>query len=246
MRCMSFVVSCLMFVVLGLSGAQSVKAAGGDWTYEVAPYFWGAGLDGTVQIGGLPAAEVDAGFSDVWDSLETGFAMFGVARNNDWVVFADVNYLDTRVTERLPQRTVNLDNESFVGMVALGQQSQWLGQEAQAEAYIGLRYYHFDTELGISGLGSRSASEDWVDPLVGINLAWPFANGWRISLLADIGGFTVGSDLAWQVMPIVHYQFNPTWSGKLAYRWLDVDYEDSDYTSNLLTHGWMAGIGFCF
>ena len=30
---------------------------------------------------------------------------------------------------------------------------------------------------------------------------------WRLGILGDVGGFGIGSDLAWQINPFVGYQF---------------------------------------
>ncbi|HRV36145.1 MAG TPA: hypothetical protein P5520_09740, partial [Desulfomonilia bacterium] len=46
---------------------------------------------------------------------------------------------------------------------------------------------------------------EWVDPIVGVNLSVPFSKRISAGVLADIGGFGAGSDLAWEVMPVIGF-----------------------------------------
>lgn len=62
------------------------------WTFSFAPYFWAAGLSGEVAQFGLPAVDVDASFSDIFDHLEFGAMAIGEARNGPYSIFADVMY----------------------------------------------------------------------------------------------------------------------------------------------------------
>lgn len=236
--------ACIVVCAAGL--AIPAQAADDAWAFEITPYFWGCGIDGRVGIAPLPPADLDMSFSDIMDNFESGFAIFGTARKGPWLGAGDFSYVDTETTENLPQARVKLGNKSTIAKLIGGYRIPGEDRPVQADLYGGARYMRFETELDVSGVGSADRTEDWVDPLVGVNLVWPFAEKWRANLMADIGGFGVGSDLAWEVMPIVQYQFNRTFSAKLAYRWLDVDYEEDDYTSDTLTHGWLAGLGIAF
>lgn len=229
-------------VVIALPSAGQ----GGDWAFEITPYFWGIGMDGKTGIGPLPPVDLDMSFSDIMDNFESGAAVFGVARKGSWMAAADFSYLDIEVTEDLPQTRATVGNESIVAKAIGGYRIPGDGGAVQTDVYAGARYMRFETELSVSGIGSADRTEDWIDPLVGVNLVWPFAGKWRANLMANIGGFDVGSELAWEVIPMLQYQFNPTFSAKVAYRWLDVDYEEDDYLADLLIHGWLAGVGIAF
>lgn len=49
-----------------------------------------------------------------------------------------------------------------------------------------------------------------------------------LSLRGDIGGFGVGSDLAWQVHGKAGYRFSELFGLDLAYRVISMDYEKGD------------------
>jgi hypothetical protein len=233
--------------MLGYAAAfmLSAGAADSDWSFEVTPYFWGMGIDGRVGVGSLPPAEVKMDFGDIWDDFESALALLGVARSGPWMILGDFSYLDTQSKEHLPAASVTLDNDTTIAKLAAGYQVK-SDLPMLADVYAGARYSRFKTGLDVSGVGSASVTEDWVDPLVGVNLVWPFASKWRAGLIADIGGFGVGSDLTWEILPSVQYQFSDMFSGKFGYRWLDVDYYESGYVSDTLSQGWMAGLGIAF
>lgn len=63
------------------------------------------------------------------------------------------------------------------------------------------------------------------------------------TLLADIGGFGVGSDLTWEFMPALSYRFSDAVSLALGYRWLDIDFDDSDFEFDAAQFGWLLGLG---
>ena len=43
-----------------------------------------------------------------------------------------------------------------------------------------------------------SAGKSWIDPFVGVHFMAPLAERWWFGARGDVGGFGVGSDLAWQ------------------------------------------------
>jgi hypothetical protein len=65
-----------------------------------------------------------------------------------------------------------------------------------------------------------------VDPVIGAIYTWPLSDDWTLNLRGDIGGFGVGSDFAWQGMATLRWQFSPRAALGVAYRYLDMDYED--------------------
>lgn len=70
---------------------QQVTTESG-WTFSFAPYFWASGLSGDIQQFGLPAVDVDASFSDVFDRLDFAAMAIGEARYGPYSIFGDVLY----------------------------------------------------------------------------------------------------------------------------------------------------------
>ena len=84
-------------------------------------------------------------------------------------------------------------------------------------------------------------------PYCGRQFTLPLGKGFSLNLRGDIGGFGVGSDLAWQVYPYLDWQF-AKWASLQPVRWLDMDYETgsgaSRFKYDMLNQG--AQIGFTF
>ena len=51
---------------------EVVTPALSPWSISMAPYFWGAELDGDIGLFGLPSVHVSQSFADIWDTLEFG------------------------------------------------------------------------------------------------------------------------------------------------------------------------------
>ena len=65
----------------------------------------------------------------------------------------------------------------------------------------------------------------------------------------DIGGFGIGSDLAWQLATHLGVQVTDWLTILAGYRWLDIDYEDTEGTPfvyDIQTSGAQAAAAFHF
>jgi opacity protein-like surface antigen len=96
--------------------------------------------------------------------------------------------------------------------------------------------------------GSRgtSFSESWWDPVIGVRALMPLAEKWTAVGYADIGGFGVGSDLTYQLLAGVNWQFAKSVSAKLGYRYLYQDYENNGFIWDMTSSGFYLGAGFRF
>ena len=92
-----------------------------------------------------------------------------------------------------------------------------------------------------------SQTKTWFDPLIAARFIAPLKR-WQLGVSGDIGGFGIGSDLAWQANPFVGYRFSRLFELAAAYRWLGMDYEtgsDTDmFRYDMVTFG--PEIGFVF
>jgi hypothetical protein len=108
-------------------------------------------------------------------------------------------------------------------------------EKTAVDALLGVRYWHTatDVNLGFTATGTirfpwdaglsqsggfavaSTGNMDWADPVVGLVLRHEIAPHHRLRLRGDIGGFGVGSQLAWQAFGGYSYEFSsgPTsWS----------------------------------
>lgn len=135
------------------------------------------------------------------------------------------------------------------------------------DALAGGRYYNYWTSVhatastkirGIPGgpqavekAVAAHGSVDWIDPFVGGRFTAPLTDDIELSFRADIGGFGVGSDLAWSIVTGLKYRIpweplgvHPWFA--LGYKVLSYDYDRDDTLIDLTLQGPVTGIGLTF
>jgi opacity protein-like surface antigen len=238
-----------MVLSLWLCAVASVAHAA-EWTHEIAPYVWGSSMQGTVGVGAL-TAETDMSFSDILDNLEFGFMGTYRASTDRYSITVDAIYMGLGATERGPGGVLKADID--LDQVGLSADFGYALND-RFTVLAGLRYVDLETQVEVGGpLGNqRSASvqQSWVDPVIGAQCSWPFAGQWSLNLRGDVGGFGIGSEFAWQAIATLRWQLSPRTGVGLAYRHLDMDYEDGKgderFLYDLATSGPALGVIFTF
>ena len=245
----------LVSLAMGLGAAATAQAQ--EWTHSLTPYLWGSGMSGKAAIGtpaGPLEADVDVGLDDILSNLKIGGMLSYRADSDRWVVMADAIYMDLQADKAVGGPLVTVDASAEVQQIALEADLGYHLTE-NLVAFVGLRYNDIDAGLAVlrSGPGagaSRGAGENesWVDPLVGLTAKLPLNERWSLGLRGDVGGFGVGSDLAWQAMVSVQWKASDKLEVIGGYRYLDVDYENGSGASlfkyDVVTSG--PGLGFSF
>lgn len=219
------------------------------WRFEVVPYLWGAGLDGDVKVGRLPAAGVEASFNDLLDVLDLAFMSTFVGHKDRGGFIVDALYFDLSGTTPTPEDAYG---DADVGLTQQIYSAAGTYRVTDGKAPIdilgGLRYVDLagDLELtsGIEAGREVSGSESWWDGFVGASIRWEFAEHWAVVGYGDIGGG--GSKLTWQALAGVDWTFSPHLSGKFGYRYLSIDYDQNDLLYDMAMAGGYAGLGIRF
>ncbi|CAN5798576.1 hypothetical protein BH11VER1_BH11VER1_34130 [soil metagenome] len=82
-----------------------------------------------------------------------------------------------------------------------------------------------------------SASQGWIDPIVGFRARYNISDRFYGLVRADVGGFGVGSELTWQVYAALGYQVGKKTTMELGYRNLYVDYTNGNFVFDVNTSG---------
>ncbi len=246
-------------LVLSLLAATPVRAQDavtsetGGWEFQISPYAWFVSLDGkAATIRGLPAVDVDANFSDVWDNKNFGALTVLEARRGRFGLKADLIYLDLEASKGNPIPGFNRTDAEFKTFVSTvsGAYRPFVEGRTFLDVLAGARVWVTDTELTLrsSILPNLSADEKetWVDPIVGTRGTFDLGSGFSLRGYGDIGGFGVSSDLTYQIYGGIGYRFKEWFSAELGYRVLDVDYDDDGFVYDLTMHGPIAGFRFQF
>jgi hypothetical protein len=228
------------------SAQETNTAKDTSWHWLLSPYFLAPHMNGTETIRGV-TADVDVSPDEIFEHLKFGAMLYTETHNDQWAIGLDAMYMN-----------LGEDGTTFFGDVEARMKQTGIMLEGFrrispfAEPMIGVTYNNLKGSLKGSGpLGvDVEESKTWVDPYVGVRFSTPGSGHWNASILAMIGGFGVGSDVAWQVYPKVVYRFSPKFGMGLAYRALAMDYTtgtgNQEFRYDLTTFGPQLGLEFRF
>ena len=236
------ILGALIGVLLINATSDAVSAQEEDWEFTLSPYMWAAGLSGTASLGPLEA-EVDASFSDILDALEIGAMVDFRLEKGRWALQSNLVWADLANEET--RRFTKTQIEAGMWIVELDGHYK---VTENLEVLAGIRYYDIDIDADLTGLVTASAGGDdtWVDPIVGAVLSVPLTDRWSFMTRGDIGGFGLGSDLAWQWEGVFDYRFGESNSLVLGWRHLDWDYDENRLGLDTYMTGPVAGVRFRF
>lgn len=192
-----------------------------EWKHTLVPmYLWGAGIEGTSQIGPV-AAPVSIEFSDALDNLDTALTFHYEANKGKLGLMVDFFHLSLAPKSTLPNGApVNVDltnNIWEVGMIYRPDNVKGL------DILYGLRGMEVQLDVGVGAAPQKSlADRDWIDVFVGLRKHVALSDKISFTGRGDIG--TGDSDLVWNASLLFDYRFNKTVSMFGGYRWLDYDY----------------------
>jgi hypothetical protein len=233
------------------AAAQSTDAAdtGDRWLVRIAPYLWATSLDGNARVKGIES-DVDLPFGDILEDLSLAGMLladiqkgrFGVAVNG---VFARL----TPENELGPFEIKTTTDMVQLGVAPYYRVVDWTyGTTASGkplrlvvEPEAGFRFTYLRVELDVRHGGRTvDGSESWVDPLIGSRFGIDLSDRWNLTAEANVGGFGVGSDLAWNAQAFVGYRtslFGVPTTLAAGYRALSQDYDHNDFKWDVTMHG---------
>jgi hypothetical protein len=226
-----------------LACVSPLLAQAGGWQYSVSPYLWlpTISLDSSsVGDGGSPVdgSRLDIGPTDYLDALNFALMLSGDMRRDDWVIMADLIYLDFGIDDK----DIDLGRPG-TGPIAGSYGADLSGSVitlAAGKTFVRNDRYYMDGLAGwrrfgmtfdlagdlVSG-GNIDISKDleFNDAFVAVNGRYLFGDGdrWSLRYYADIG--TGESDMTWQALLGLGYGFG--WGDLFVdYRHLDYDFGD--------------------
>lgn len=256
----------------------------GGWNFRLTPYGWFTGINGSITANGRTLSTAASFQDLVQNSDELiPFMGYAQAKKGRVTIFGDFFYSklgfskeDVKQTnpvaglEVTTNRKAHLDTSLTIATAAIAYDAIQQGG-TNLGFFAGARYWYTDAEfdlkitkdINLTNLGlkkrgqfavARNAGTDWVDPIVGMRVTQQLTPRDEIMLMADIGGFGVGSQFSWEVFG----GYSHSWSlGRacelalaLGYRILSVNYEQGSGASqqglDLTLHGPLAGLSLRF
>lgn len=255
--------SLLAVLVLGAAAPAKAEDGGGplagDWQATLTLYGWLVSLEGAAVTNGFEA-DIDVGAKTVLENLDGALmSEFRVYKGN-LGVFVNGVYGRNTLDANGEVNGVALSAAADIRLTFLDFGASWRfdpipigpGTSSVAlEPFIGGRYTNIDLRLKLNTLSLRERYE-FTDPLLGLRTTWELGDSWRVVSISDIGGFGVGSDLAWSLVLVGGYDFGllgeDDATAFLGYRALGQDFsEDGGATEwDVITHGPMLGLALRF
>jgi opacity protein-like surface antigen len=247
--------------MLVATGARAADASDDRWQFELTPYLFASGLYGTTGTRGV-TADVKMGFDDIADQLEAGLMGTAELRRGRWGFAFDALYFKLgdqgarswRGPLGIGSLTGDLEVTTTMQMYQLSAGYR-VGERVPVDLFGAARYTKIDTDLDLvvttggllpGGARSLSAGESWWDPVVGVRALVPLGERWSVLLYGDVGGLGVGSDLTYQAIAGVNWQFSKHFSAKVGYRYLYQDFEKDGFIWDMAAHGPYLGVGIKF
>jgi hypothetical protein len=238
---------CLVSIAVALACTPGTRAQAAEWQRSMMLYVFGASIDGQTQLGPI-VSEVDESFSDILDDLDMGGMGSFRANNESWAHAIDAIYTSSSDDVALAAGVkLKAGLDQLIASYDIGYRLS-----DRFEVLLGARYNSIDVKLTTFGPAATQASgdKDWVDPYVGFNVMLPLGDRLALGLRGDVGGFDVGSKLAWQAVVRLNWSFSETFFATFGYRILDTDYEDGSgarlFKYDVTLSGPGAGLGWRF
>jgi hypothetical protein len=241
------------FTLLAQTTAPKTNATK-QWHWRIEPYMMFPNMNGQTGVEGLTLADVDASVGDIFSRLQFGAMLSVDAYTESWAISNDFLFMNLK-QDVTP---TTLINSGRVNMKQLGWElagfrriNPWL------ELGIGglLNSLEVDMTLNRNQVGggvstiSGQQSKTWYDPMLIARLTTPASMPkFRGQFRAEIGGFGIGSDLAWQIQAMAGYRFSRLFDLTAGYRVISLDYSSGEgaatFVYDMVTFGPMIRFGF--
>lgn len=227
--------------VTGLVALLSCPPATADappWRFAIIPYLWGPGIDGTLGIGGRDV-DVDASFSDLLELVDIAGSLRFEAVKGRWGGYGDLWLAELSSQTDVPVLG-KIDTELDMSIAEAGA----IHRVAEPlDVYLGLRSQRLDTEIRFQNLLAPRAKEVTItDVVAGARYTAMLGERWALRLRGDVGAGD--SDLTWLAQLAGSYRFSRRWSGSIAYRHLQTDYDETGFSYDMALQGLGLGASY--
>ena len=182
------------------------------WSFIVEPYLMFPNMNGTTGLGNLPDLDVNAQPQDIFDNLQMGAMLSAEASKNKWHIGIDFIYMNLKQDVN-PEGTVvngkvNAKQLAY-NVTGLYTLTSWLDVGLGGN----LNSIKLESEVNINIGGTttqnyRSGNETWFDPMLVARTQNKPNSKFIYQVRADIGGFGIGSDFAYQLQFYAGYRIS--------------------------------------
>jgi len=251
---MSAFLFCVSLLSAGIVRAQTWPDSSKTYHLLLEPYLLAPSMSGTVGIGQLPNTFICVPASELFSHFQIGGMLYAEVHNEKLAFTSDLFYasLGQDASGKIPIVSGNVTVKQFWWeLEGLYKVQSWL------EIGVGARINSVTNGLNINisgpgGTNNKNLTKGatWVDPLIVTRLKGAINNKWLLQLRADIGGFGLGSQFAWQLQPDVYYRVSKLFEVGLGYRAISMNFStgtqntSSWFLFNMEEYGPQLRLGF--
>ncbi|MEM0947026.1 MAG: DUF481 domain-containing protein [Pseudomonadota bacterium] len=242
--------TCLPLALAGFLTAAGAQAEDGRWQFSASFYMFMAETETAIDTA-TSSLDSTLTFSDALENLDFAFMGAFEAHNGQWGGLIDVLHYDLSFgTDTSGPAFSGVDTDLELNVVTIaGLYRVFEDDKTALDLTAGLRWTEVDTTLtlnpGVARGRSVSDSVDWVDAIVGARLNHQFSDRWSGTANVDWGGFDSDSE-TWQVLLLVNYALNDSWSLRGGYRHISFENENDGTTLNIDQSGPLFGVTYQF
>jgi len=223
-----------------LAFTVSAQEESGGWRFELSPYAWFQGIDGTIDT---PTGSVDfeKDFHDLKDSVDLAGSFLSTARYDRWVILGqlDLAHLNTDNDEDGPNHA-KVEVGQLFGLLAGGYTVD-ISDSATLDIMAGVRYAEIDNTLTFKNTGMKMKQNAYsTDGVVVLRGRVPITERFVFSPMVSVGAGD--ADLVYDVMPELQFLLNDMWDLRVGYRHLHYDMGNVEIDFS----GLVAGVGVRF
>ena len=187
------------------------------FSLDFRPQIWMPSVSGSVGVGDR-TANVEESFIDILDNTDSVIGLSGrvTLAYDRFEAFTDITWIrlgfdkvTTPSGARFSTTMSLMISDACIAYNLLEPSVDSRGRRGPTLApYTGARIFWANTQVTATDFPfSDSASSVWADPIFGGMWETPLSENGRFSLAGDAGGFTLSSQLTWQVTALFGFDF---------------------------------------
>jgi len=187
------------------------------FSLEFRPQIWMPSVSGSVGVGDR-TANVEESFIDILQNTDSVIGLSGrvTVAYDRFEAFTDITWIrlgfdkvTTPSGARFSTTMSLMISDACIAYNLIEPTVDSRGRRGPTLApYTGARIFWANTKVSATDFPfSDSASSVWADPIFGGMWETPFGDAGRFSLAGDAGGFTLSSQLTWQVTALFGFDF---------------------------------------
>ena len=187
------------------------------FSLDFRPQIWMPSVSGSVGVGDR-TANVEESFIDILENTDSVIGLSGrvTVAYDRFEAFTDITWIrlgfdkvTTPSGARFSTTMSLMISDACIAYNLLEPSVDSRGRRGPTLApYTGARIFWANTQVTATDFPfSDSASSVWADPIFGGMWETPLSENGRFSLAGDAGGFTLSSQLTWQVIALFGFDF---------------------------------------